>query len=225
MRLPRAMVVPRRRRRAFVTTRVDTFCAGTRRAGSPRGVVPVAPSNRARQLEPCSPAPGARGLFGGLGRGAIGSGRVKFSSRSLRNSKPEKNGFRSDCRRANLRQPRTLFVRSCSEKLSRKPSLAAERALARHQREQPPHRLPALRVIDDIYDSAARPGRPRRAGLHRSVPRARHRLRSSPVQENAGRPRLLQFREAGGRRARPRSEAKGEIRRPNQAQWLSASCR
>ena len=37
------MVVPRRRRRAFVTTRVDAFCAGTRRAGSPRGVVPVAP--------------------------------------------------------------------------------------------------------------------------------------------------------------------------------------
>ena len=43
MRLPRVMVAPRRRRRAGVTTRVDTFCAGTRRAGSPRGVVPVAP--------------------------------------------------------------------------------------------------------------------------------------------------------------------------------------
>ena len=44
----------------------------------------------------------------------------------------------------------SLFVRSCSEKLSRKPSLAAERALARHRREQP-HRLPALRCRLMIY--------------------------------------------------------------------------
>ena len=94
MRLPRVMVVPRRRRRAGVTTRVDTFCAGTRRAGSPRGVVPVAPvATEQDSWNLALPRRATRGRFGGLGRGTIGSGWVYFSSRSPRNSNSEKTGF------------------------------------------------------------------------------------------------------------------------------------
>ena len=91
MRLPRAMVVPRRRRRAFVTTRVDAFCAGTRRAGSPRGVVSVAPvATEQDSWNLALPRRATRGRFGGVGCRASGSGWVYFSLGALGNSKLKK---------------------------------------------------------------------------------------------------------------------------------------
>ena len=93
MRLPPVMVVPRRRRRAFVTTRVDTFCAGTRRAGSPRGVVPVAPvATEQDSWNLALPRRATRGFSEGLGAEQVALGGCSSLS-ELSEFKPEKTGF------------------------------------------------------------------------------------------------------------------------------------
>ena len=147
MRLPPVMVVPRRRRRAGVTTRVDTFCAGTRRAGSPRGVVPVAPvATEQDSWNLALPRRATRGRFGGLGRGTIGSGWVYFSSRSPRNSNSEKTGFAPLVFDRFSHSHASLPCARGSTTLA-SHHLPPERALARHRREQAPLRSCSTRKL------------------------------------------------------------------------------